>query len=115
MSHITASSFVGFAADRLLDEPRLRPVRQARRVQRDAADVDALARAVVAVDVVHDLLRLHVGVVVREHDRLVVPVEHPRAERADHEVRALERLVRGRRLVQPPRLGLEVGMLNVYG
>ena len=45
---------------------------------------------------------------VGQRDRQRVPVELPRAERADHEVRPLERLVRGRRLVQAPGLGLEV-------
>ena len=65
VSHITASSSVRVAPERLLDQARLRAVRQAGRVQRDRADVDALARAELAVDVVDDLLGLHVGVVVR--------------------------------------------------
>ena len=78
-------------------------------MQRDRPDVDALARAELPVDVVDHLLRLQVGVVVGQRDRHRVPVEHARAERADHEVRPLEVLVRRRRLVQPARLGLEVG------
>ncbi len=77
-------------------------------MQRDRPDVDALARAELPVDVVDDLLGLQVRVVVGEGDRLRVPVQPARAERADHEVRALERLVDRRRLVQPAGLRLEV-------
>ena len=46
--------------------------------------------------------------VVRDRHRLRVEVELARAERADHEVPALEGLVRGRRLVDSPRDRLEV-------
>ena len=48
VSHITASSCVSVIADRLLREPGLRPVRDARRVQRDRADLDPLPRREVA-------------------------------------------------------------------
>ena len=43
-----------------------------------------------------------------QRHRLRVPVEHPRRERADHEVRPLEGLVRGRRQVEAPGARLEV-------
>src|SRR5436309_6306458 len=49
-------------AEGLLHRAGLGAVRQPARVQREAADVDALARGVVAVDVVHDLLGLEVRV-----------------------------------------------------
>src|SRR5437764_12848770 len=48
--------------DRLLGQPRLRPVRQSGRVQRDRAHADALARAEVPADVIDHLLRLQVRV-----------------------------------------------------
>jgi len=47
-------------------------------------------------------------VVVGQRHRRLVPVEHPRRERADDEVRALEGLVRGRRQVEAARARLEV-------
>ncbi len=53
-------------AERLLDQAGLRPVRQARGVHGDRADLDPLARAEVAGDVVDDLLGLQVRVVVGE-------------------------------------------------
>ena len=95
-------------AQRLLHRAGLGAVRQAGGVQGDAADVHALARGVVAGGVEHDLLGLDVRVVVGQRDRLGVPVEHPRRERADHEVRALEGLVGGRRQVEAPGARLEV-------
>ena len=94
--------------DRLLREPGLRPVRDARRMQRHGADLDPLARPELAVDVIDHLLGVQVRVVVRDRDRLRVEVELARAERADHEVLALEGLVRGRRHVDAPRDRLEV-------
>ncbi len=94
--------------DRLLGEPRLRPVRQPGRMQRDRADVDALPRAEVAGDVIDHLLALQIRMVVRDRDRERVEVELARAERADDEVPAGEGLVRRRRLVDPPRDRLEV-------
>src|SRR5436305_10871475 len=55
-------------ADRLLGEPRLRPVREPGRMQRDRADLDALARAEVAGDGIDHLLRLQVRVVIRDRN-----------------------------------------------
>src|SRR5829696_5809000 len=98
----------GLLPEGLLHRPRLRAVRQPGRVQRDASDIHALARRVVTGRVEHDLLGLDVRVVVRQRDRLRVPVEHPRRERADHEVRALEGLVRRRRQVKASGARLEV-------
>ena len=72
------------------------------------ADRDPLARAEVAGDVVDHLLRLQIAVVIRDRHRLWVEVEMARTERADDEVRPLEGLVRGRRLVDPPGDRLEV-------
>ena len=62
----------------------------------------------VAVDVIDHLLRVQVRVVVRDRDRQRVEVELARAERADHEVPALEGLVRGRRHVDAAGDRLEV-------
>src|SRR4051794_18716938 len=94
--------------DRLLGKPGLRPVRQPRRMERDRSDLDALARAEVAGDVIDHLLRLQVRVVVRDRHREWVEVELPRAERADHEVPAGEGLVGRRRLVDAAGDRLEV-------
>ena len=95
-------------AERRLGEARLRPVRQARRMERDRPDLDAAPRAEVAGDVIDHLLRLQIRVVVRDRHRERVEVELARAERADHEVPARERLVRRRRLVDPAGDRLEV-------
>src|SRR6201982_3544141 len=62
-------------------------------------DLDALARAEVAGDVIDHLLGLQVRVVVRDRHRERVEVELAGTERADHEVLALEGLVRWGRLV----------------
>ena len=94
--------------ERLLGEPGLRAVRKAGRMQRDPPDLDPLARREVPVDVIDHLLALQVRVVVRDRHRLGVEVELARAERADHEVRAGERLVRRRRHVDAPGDRLEV-------
>src|SRR6266511_729050 len=80
-------------ADRLLRKPRLRTMGEARRVQRDRADVHSASRAELAGDVIDHLLRLEVRMVVRDRHRERVEVELARTERADHEVAALERLV----------------------
>src|SRR5437773_12114823 len=74
----------------------------------DRADIDALAGAELARDVIDHLLRLQVRMVVRDRHRQLVEVELARAERADYEVPALEGLMRGRRLVDPPGDRLEV-------
>src|SRR4051794_28647023 len=95
-------------ADRLLREARLRPVRQARRMERDRADLDALPRPEVAGDVIDHLLRLQVRVVVRDRDRKRVEVELPGTEGADDEVLARKGLVRRRRLVDAAGDRLEV-------
>src|SRR3954453_11926031 len=95
-------------AERLLDEPGLRSVRQPTRVKRQRSYVYPRTRPEVALDVVDDLLGLEVRVVVGQRNRQRIPVELARAEGADHEAGALEGLVRGRRLVQAPGLGLEV-------
>ena len=87
-------------AERLLHRARVRAVRDALRVHRDGALLDALARLVIALDVVEDLVAVEVRVVVRHRDGVRVEVQEPRAEAADDEVVALERLVDRRRHVQ---------------
>src|SRR6478672_4774547 len=77
-------------------------------MQRDRADLDALSRAEVSGDVIDHLLRLKIRVVVRNRHCERVEVELARAEGADHEVRARERLVRGRRLMDASGDRLEV-------
>ena len=89
-------------------EARLRPVRQAGRMEGDRPDLDAAPRAEVAGDVIDHLLRLQIRVVVRDRHRERVEVELARTERADDEVPPRERLVRGRRLVDPAGDRLEV-------
>ena len=65
------------------------------------ADAAALAGLVVAGDVEHDLVAVHVRVVVRHRHGQRVVVDLARHEVADHEVPALEDLVHRRRLVDP--------------
>jgi hypothetical protein len=77
-------------------------------MERDRADVDALPRAELAGDVIDHLLRLQIRVVVRDRHRKRIEVELARAEREDHEVPALKRLVRRRRLVDTAGDRLEV-------
>src|SRR6187397_1879279 len=95
-------------SDRLLGEARLRPVRDPGRMQRHGTDLDALPRRELPVDVIDHLLALEIRMVVRDRNRERIEVELPRAERADDEVRPRERLVRGRRHVDPARDRLEV-------
>src|SRR3954462_7417521 len=75
-------------AERALHGTRLRPVRVPAGVQRHRPLPDArtLARLVVAVDVEHDLVGVHVGVVVGHRDSERVVVNLPRDEVADDEV-----------------------------
>ena len=97
-------------ADRPLGRAGLRAVGEAGRVQRDRALLDAGAAAglVVAAGVEQHLVGVDVVVVVRHRDRQRVVVDLARHERADHEVRPLERLVHRRRLVHPAGDRLEV-------
>ena len=95
-------------ADRLLREAGVRAVRDSGRMERHRADLDPAPRAEVPGDVIDHLLRVQVRVVVRDRDRQRVEVELARAERADHEVAALEGLVRRRRHVDAPGDRLEV-------
>ena len=73
-------------ADRRLDGARVRPVRDARRVERERRDLHPAAAHEVAGDVVDDLVAVDVRVVVRRRDRERVVVELARHERADDEV-----------------------------
>src|SRR5204862_483144 len=78
---------------------RLRAVGEPAGVQRDRAEPDpgALPGGVVTGDVEHHLVGVHVVVVVGDRHGLGVEVQRPGAERTDHEVRPLERLVHRRR------------------
>src|SRR5690349_20047070 len=75
---------------------------------RHAAVLDALAAHELARRVEQHFVRVHVAVVVRRRDRLRIEVVGPRAERADHETIALERLMDRRRLVNAADDRLEV-------
>src|SRR6059058_786976 len=77
-------------------------------MERDRADLDALARSEVAGDAIDHLLRLQVRMVIRDRYRQRVEVELAWTERTDNEVLALEGLVRGRRLVDAAGDRLEV-------
>ena len=65
----------------------------------ERAALDSLARHEVALDIVEDLVRVDVGVVVGRGNRLRVVVEQAGNERTDDESGTVERLVDGRRLV----------------
>ena len=108
VSTITASSSVPCRADRRLGAARVRAVRHAVGVQRDRAVLDALAAHELGAGVVDHLVRHHVRVVVGHRHRVRIEVERPRAERADDEAVALERLVHRRRQVHAPDARLEV-------
>src|SRR5450759_4095953 len=75
---------------------------------RALADARSLARLVVTGDIEHDLVAVHIGVVVRDRDRERVVVDLARHEVADDEVVALEHLVDRGRLVHPTGDRLEV-------
>src|SRR6185437_15952805 len=94
--------------DRRLRATWMRPVWQTVRVVRNRAELDSLARHEFAGRVVQHLVRVHVGVVVRSRYRFRMEVIRTRAERADHETVALERLVHGRWLVYASNDRLEV-------
>jgi hypothetical protein len=93
-----------------LSAPGLRAVYETRRMVRDRSDPDAGSGAAheVACRIEQHLVAVDVGVVVRHLHRLRMEVEVARNERADHETRALEGLVHGRRLVDEPDDRLEV-------
>src|SRR5688572_13734884 len=99
--------------DRALVGPGVGTVGDAVRVDREARLLDSLPRHEVAPDVIDDLVRVHVRVVVGSRDGERVVIEQPRDEGADHEPRPVERLVDGRRLMDAPGDRLEV--LDVEG
>src|SRR5690349_11956064 len=84
-------------------------------MERDRALFDALSRAKLVVAVVEDFVGVYIRVVVGNDDRFGMVIEHPRAERADHEACALERLVDRRRHVQFARYWLEIVNVECVG
>src|SRR5258708_4998292 len=84
------------------------PVREAVRMQRQRPVLDALAAHELAAGVINRFVGHHIGMVVRHGDRLRIEIEWPRAERADHEIVALEGLVHWRRQVKSAHTRLEV-------
>ena len=95
-------------ADRRLGAAGMRAVRHAVGVQRHRSVLDALPAHELRACVVDHLVRHHVRVVVRHGHRVRIEVERPRAERADDEVVALERLVHRRRQVDAADARLEI-------
>src|SRR6478672_7490655 len=95
-------------ADAGLRATRMWPMRKPVGVVRDATILDALSAHELARGVEQDLVRVHVAVIVRRGDRLRIEVVWPRAERADHEAIALERLMDRRGLMDPTNDRLEV-------
>ena len=96
------------AIERRLERSGLRSMRQSADMVCERALADPASCRVVALDVVQHLVRVEVAVVVREHDRLGVPVELARHERADHDVVGLERLMDRRRHVKASGARLEI-------
>src|SRR5690242_1638721 len=86
----------------------MRPVWDTARVQRNRADLDALAAAEVATDVVDHLIRVNVAVIVGYRHRLGMILQLAWAERAEDELWPLKRLMNRRRLVDTPRNRLEI-------
>src|SRR5690606_14060933 len=87
---------------------RVRAVRNAVRVVRNAAELDVLPAHEFIGRVEEHFVRIHIAVVVRCRYCFRVEVVRPRAERADNEVVALEGLVYRRWLVHASDDGLEV-------
>ncbi len=78
------------------------------RMQRERRAFDAPSSLVVALDVIKHFVRVQIGVVVWNDDRLGMKVEQSRAERADHEVVSLKGLMRRWRHVVLAHNGTEV-------
>src|SRR5262245_58029272 len=95
-------------AEGALDEPRRRPGRPPRRMERDGLQLDPLPRSELTGDVVDHLLGLQVRVMVWQRHGHRVVVQLAGAERADDEAGALEGLVHRRGLVDAPGDRLEV-------
>ena len=110
MSNITAVSLVRAWAERGLVAPGLRPVHESRRVQGDRplADAGALTAGEVAADVEEDLVRVGVGVVVRDSHGVLAEVEGRGTKLQTTKPGPGEGLVHRRRLVHPTYDRLEV-------
>ena len=102
-------------AEALFDSTRMGAVWDATRVQRDGRTLDAFAAAEIAVDIVEHLVAVNVAVIVGYRYRERVIVQLARDKGADDEVRPLEVLVNGRRLVNTPGDWLEVGNIENPG
>ena len=105
---MTASSSVPFAPIDASARPGCGPCGIPSGWMRDRPVLDPLPAHELARRVEEHLVGIDVAVVVRRRDRLRMEVERPRAERADHESVALERLVHRRRLVHAADDRLEV-------
>lgn len=96
--------FVGEGCtERFLDRTRVRAVRDSLRVRSERALLDSLAGLVITLDVVEHFIGVEVAVVVRNGDRVRVPIKHARAEGTDHEVVRFEGLMNRRRHVELAR------------
>ena len=95
------SKLAGLArAEALLNSAWVRSVRNALRMHADGTGFDSLARLVVALNVVEDLIAIKVRVVVRHRDGVWMEIQEARAEAADDEVVTFEGLMNRRRHVQ---------------
>ena len=74
-------------------------MRNSLRMQRQRTDFDALARLVIAFNVIQHFITIKIRMVVRHDHRKRMKVERARAKRADHEVVRFKSLVRWRRHV----------------
>src|SRR5579862_981959 len=94
--------------ERSLHRPGLRPVRDAEGMQRYGTLFDPLARTELVVAVVQNLVRIHVGVVVRNRDGLRMVVEHAWTEATHDKIMALESLMDRWRHMELPCDRLEI-------
>ena len=95
------SKLAGFTrAKALLNSAWVRSVRNSLRMHADGTGFDSLARLVVALNVIEDLIAIKVRVVVRHRDGVWMEIQEARAEAADDEVVTFERLMNRRRHVQ---------------
>ncbi len=97
----------GFA-DASLVSPGVRSMRNACRMQRNVATINAGSAHKITFYVVQNLIRIDVGMIVRCRNRLGVIIVHPRHKTADDKGIGLECLVDRRGLVHAPCDGLEI-------
>src|SRR5687767_11088563 len=97
-----------FRSDARFGTARMRTMRNAVRMMRDASELDSFPAHELARRVVQDFVGVDIAVIVWSGDRFRMKIVRPRTERADDESVALECLVYRRRLMDAADDRLEV-------